>query len=317
MTAHQTATLPNELWIRVLQNLDNDENIADLWTTCRHVCTAFKDATETMFRERHLPKTILNFNLGERGYLLLQFMLTIELGKFAEGPNGRQLPDLTLAADFVFAELSDNGRTATFRLEEGIPEALIPPTKERMQRHIEDMDIADPKHTIQIRRDVLDGPIPSLSFDKSNCELSCNWRDLFTAFYGEESLARRLLDKWLDSKVTYLEELKAKMRRGEMGAERIISAAILEIGSGDEICRRNARRARIRHQFRDLDGRTWDPERDGDSDKECDALTKLRIFKQLASNEAFSDEEYSDEWEDEDEDEDDQTEEEDSTDNEE
>jgi hypothetical protein len=312
MAAEQTATLPNEIWIRVLQNLDNDESIADLWTTCRHVCTAFKDATESIFRERHLPKTRINFNLGKKAHPLLIFMLTIDPGKFTEGPNGLQLPDLTLTADFEFAELLDNGDTAMFRLEEHIPDQLILSVKERAQTYIENMDIVDPKHSIQIRRDVLDGPIPSLSFDKSKCELSCNWRDLFTVFYGEESLARRLTDKWLDSKVAYLEELKAKMGRGEMGAERIISAAILEIGSGEEICRRNARRIRLRHQFRELDGRTWDPERDGDSGKECDALTKLRILKQFASNEAFSDEEYSDEWEDEDED--DETEEEDSTD---
>jgi hypothetical protein len=170
-----------------------------------------------------------------------------------------------------------------------------------MQEYLDNMDIANPKHTIQIRRDVLDGPIPNLSYNNTTCELSCNWRDLFTAFYGEEALARRLTNKWLDSKVAYLEELKAQMRRGEMGTERIISAAILEIGSGDDICRRNARRVRMRNQFRDLDGRTWDPERDGDSRKESDALAKLRTLKVFASNEAFSDEEYSDEWEDEDE----------------
>jgi hypothetical protein len=183
-----------------------------------------------------------------------------------------------------------------------------------MQTYIENMDIADPKHSIQIRRDVLDGPIPSLSFDKNTCEMSCNWRDLFTAFYGEESLARRLTDKWLDTKMAYLEELKKKLARGEMGAERIISAAILEIGSGEDICRKNARRARIRHQFRELDGSNWNPERDGDSGKEGDALRKLKILKQLASNEEFSDEEYSDEWEDDDED--DETDKEGSTDGE-
>ena len=232
-------------------------------------------------------------------------------GKF---PSARPQKDITLIADFEFAELSEDGRTATFRLHDDRPEQLILPTKERMQEYLDTMDIADPKHTIQIRRDVLDGPIPNLSYNKTTCELSCNWRDLFTAFYGEEALARRLTNKWLDNKVAYLEELKRKMRRGEMGAERIISAAILEIGSGEEICRRNARRARIRHQFRGLEnGRTWDPESDGDSTKEYDALAKLRTLKVLASNEAFSDDEYSDEWEDEDEDEADDSDEEEST----
>jgi hypothetical protein len=314
LAEHQTA-LPNELWIRVLQNLDDDESIADLWTTGRHVCTTFKDATESIFRDRHLPKTRFEFDLGKKAHLLLLLMLTTAPGNFTEGRSGRPLPDPTLSANFEFVELSEDGHTATFRLEDndGLEE-LIAPTKERMQTYIENMEIGDPKHSIQIRRDVLDGPIPSLSFDKNMCELSCNWRDLFTAFYGEESLARRLTDKWLDTKVAYLEELKKKMARGEMGAERIISAAIREIGSGEDICRRNARRARIRHQFRELDGSNWNPERDGDSGKEGDALRKLKILKQLASNEEFSDEEYSDEWEDDDED--DETDEEGSTDGE-
>jgi len=65
MAEHQAAALPNELWIRVLQNLDDDDGIAELWA-CRHVCTAFKDATESIFRDRHLPKTRLNFNLGKK-----------------------------------------------------------------------------------------------------------------------------------------------------------------------------------------------------------------------------------------------------------
>jgi hypothetical protein len=231
-------------------------------------------------------------------------------------PNVRLQNYFTLTADFEFAELSEDGRTATFRLHDDVPEQLIPPARERMQEYLDNMDIVDPKHTIRIRRDVLDGPIPNISYNKTTFELSCNWRDLFTAFYGEVALARRLTNKWLDSKVAYLEELKAKMVRGEMGAERIISAAILEIGSGEEICRRNARRARIRHQFRGLDGRTWDPDRNGDATKECDALAKLRTLKVLVSNEAFSDEEYSDEWED-DEDEADNTDEEESTEDEE
>jgi len=63
MAEHQAA-LPYELWIRILQSLDDDESIADLWTTGRHVCTAFKDATESIFRDRHLPKTRFEFDLG-------------------------------------------------------------------------------------------------------------------------------------------------------------------------------------------------------------------------------------------------------------
>lgn len=84
MAAHQTGPLPNEIWIRVLQNLDNDDDIAELWTICRHVCTAFKEVTESIFRERHLPRTGFDFNLGERVYLLQLFALTIAIRRVPE-----------------------------------------------------------------------------------------------------------------------------------------------------------------------------------------------------------------------------------------
>ena len=81
MAAHLKGALPNEIWIRVLQNLDNDDDIAELWTTCRHVCTAFKEVTESIFRERHLPRTRFDFNLGKRVYLLQLFALTVVIRK--------------------------------------------------------------------------------------------------------------------------------------------------------------------------------------------------------------------------------------------
>ena len=36
-----------------------------LWVSGRAVCTAFKEAIETIFREKHLPKTFIAFHLGQ------------------------------------------------------------------------------------------------------------------------------------------------------------------------------------------------------------------------------------------------------------
>jgi hypothetical protein len=59
-------TLPTELWIRILSFLANDFNDRPkLWVSGRAVCTAFKEAIETIFRDKHLPKTFIEYHLGQ------------------------------------------------------------------------------------------------------------------------------------------------------------------------------------------------------------------------------------------------------------
>lgn len=53
-----------------------------------------------------------------------------------------------------------------------------------------------PKRIIRIHADITDGPIPSLSFNPENLQLSYNWREMFTIFYGEQRLYHKLLDTW-------------------------------------------------------------------------------------------------------------------------
>lgn len=66
MATTQCPSLPTELWLRVLQNLQNSEDLPDLWTSYRHVCTTFKEAVEAIMRENHLRKTWIRFSLGMR-----------------------------------------------------------------------------------------------------------------------------------------------------------------------------------------------------------------------------------------------------------
>lgn len=58
-----TLALPTEIWIRVLESL-RTENV-ELWMSMRHVSRGFKDAVETIFRDKHLPKTFIDIDLGK------------------------------------------------------------------------------------------------------------------------------------------------------------------------------------------------------------------------------------------------------------
>ena len=64
MERTQCPALPAELWLRVLENLQKEEDLPELWTSHRYVCTAFKQAVEAIMRENHLRKTWINFQLG-------------------------------------------------------------------------------------------------------------------------------------------------------------------------------------------------------------------------------------------------------------
>lgn len=62
MATREPVQLPTEVWIRVLQSLKT-ENV-ELWMSMRHVSRAFKDAVEAIFRDKHLPKTYIDIELG-------------------------------------------------------------------------------------------------------------------------------------------------------------------------------------------------------------------------------------------------------------
>jgi hypothetical protein len=65
MATKQCPTLPAELWLRVLQNLQKEEDLPDFWTSYRQVCTTFKKAVEAIMRDNHLQMTFIRFALGK------------------------------------------------------------------------------------------------------------------------------------------------------------------------------------------------------------------------------------------------------------
>ncbi|PBP26336.1 hypothetical protein BUE80_DR002637 [Diplocarpon rosae] len=279
MDSRQSSLLPNELWIRILENLNADEDLPTLWKSCRQVSTAFKAITESIFREKHLPRTRLGFYLGEY----------VEVGNALQDDEIRHL-----AAGFEFSSLCGDRATAIFSADEDLPENLQPRIKKRLREYLVRADILVPQHTVQIRRDINDGPIPNLSIEYEKLELSCDWRKLFSIFYNEEFLYRAITAKTLKEREPLLAELKAEVDRGQMDPRVVMQQSLTMFGEDLKTSRKLARRARIIWQCKEHDGTEWDFDRDGNAEEENKCLADLEKIRYYASFEEFSDEESDD-----------------------
>lgn len=301
MATKQAPTLPTELWIRVLENIREDADRLELWISMRHVSKAFKDAVESIFRDRHLPKTQLDFWF--RMYAFLQQDPPADARKASSAPDADQ--GVVLDNDFEFNRLSEDMTTAVFRAAD-IEEGHEPELRNQLRLYLENMNFEEPKHTVTIRRELNDTPIPGFVVDYEALEVSCPWRDLYTAYYVEERLSKKLMAK----KEQLTEGLKAKFESGEMDMAQVIELAVKSIAEGETESRKTARRARIQRQFKQRDGTNWDFERDGHLEVEAKVTKRLidlgnavyleRDFSD--DEEVGDDEDEDDEWEDEDED---------------
>lgn len=173
-----------------------------------------------------------------------------------------------------------------------------------MERHT----FENPCHTVQIRRELNDTPIPGKSINFDNLELSFDWRGLYTAFYVEEKCYENLTTEWAKSKEQWTIDLQAKMFRGEMDMQQVMMQAIEEFAGGSDKNKEIARRKRIRRQYKDI-GTDWDFERDGDESEEKIAREKMTMVGNACYMQEFSDDE-SDEDDEENESDDDEDEEE-------
>ncbi|KAF8848962.1 hypothetical protein BDZ45DRAFT_753265 [Acephala macrosclerotiorum] len=284
-------TLPNELWIRILRSLDTGDDLSFLWVKCRHVNTTFKDATESIFREKLLPKLRINFMLGE--YV-------------PPARDDRRFPAVPLSCEFEFESLSADRRTAILSLDEEINEDMVDDLKLLIQKRLRQLmgesHIEMPKHTVQIRRDVNDGPIPGVAVDYDTLKLSCNWRELFSVFYGEEFLYHKFSADAASKKLGWLKDLREKVDKKEMDAMAVIQKALHAFADDSSIARKMARRARVTRQFVEWNGTEWDFARDGDEEQEEEILKNLQQFRQWASLGEWSDDEEADDDSEEDDD---------------
>jgi len=70
-------------------------------------------------------------------------------------------------------------------------------------------NLKQPQHTIQIKHDLTDGPIPGLSFDYENFRLTCDWRQLLTIFYAEIQMTTKTMEGWVKSQEGRMQGLRA------------------------------------------------------------------------------------------------------------
>jgi hypothetical protein len=208
------------------------------------------------------------------------------------GINSRKYGDTTLATEFKFKTLSEDKTDAIF---EGnvFDEAYRTVIRSRLEERIADIShdtITDPHQHVQIGRDLNDTPVPGLTLNPNNFELSLNWREMYTRFYGEEMLYHQKLHDWVISKEIWTKGLAAKTERGEMDELDAFSLTLNAFGDASHESRKDARRARIKRQFREV-GYEWDFE---DSYNLCDEeriLEGLKKSIQMASMADESDDE--------------------------
>ncbi len=203
---------------------------------------------------------------------------------------------------FDFSHLSEDKVTAYFKIEDAAEEY-----RDDLPRCLEgaiEMAIerpSAPQHLIQVRHDATDGPIPRLSINYDNFPfvLSCDWREMYTMFWGEINLSQKLLSGWADNQRGWAEGLRAQVEEGRLNEMDLITKAMSAFSSTYESNLKKARRARIKQQWK-LRGEDW---KFGDEDEdESKALERLTQLRQACDLEVFSDEEQADD-EDEDEDE--------------
>ena len=200
---------------------------------------------------------------------------------------------VSLNSLFEFLHLSEDKTQATFEIDQ-TDEKYKPKIRERLQDALENRLIEAPGYEIQIHRDINDGPIPGLSVDYENLQFTCDWREMYTIFYGEEQIFHGLLNKWVKEQEKWTIGLREKMERGELDMMKMVEQAFDGFASGSEDARKTARRARIRKEYLRLDGTEWDADRDGNERQETKALEMLKDSRIFCSFEEHSDDEDED-----------------------
>ncbi|KAF4627489.1 hypothetical protein G7Y89_g10664 [Cudoniella acicularis] len=301
MSTRDRKSLPPELWNRVISNFNKEQDLPALWTTLRHVNTTFRDIIESIFRTKHLRKTFINFHLGEKW--------TDEIGR------------IVLNLEYNFSHLSNDQRIAIFETDVGDPEYTTE-IRQRLKGIIADQErllfIESPPFNVQIHRELNDTPIPGLSIDFENFNLSCDWRGLFTRFFGEEQIYHKYLTKWSENNKAWATRMGDQAARGEIDMMTVIQNALESFAGASDESRKKARRARLNKQGKEQ-GKDWDWDVIGDENEDKLVLKRIAEARQLASmgeDSDFDEEEDEEGEEDEDGDEDDEDDEwEDASDN--
>ncbi|EKD12686.1 hypothetical protein MBM_09255 [Drepanopeziza brunnea f. sp. 'multigermtubi' MB_m1] len=150
-------------------------------------------------------------------------------------------------------------------------------------------NIEGPPHLVVIDRAVNDGPIPGLSVNYKDFELSCNWQKLFVSFYAEEFLYRAIMPRTREKRKPLLADVQVKAARREVCPRYLTTKEIRKFVKDSQTARKMARRARIRGQFKEYYGTEWDFDRDGDPAVEKKCLIIIENMRHPAYIEDSSD----------------------------
>lgn len=179
--------LPAELWISVLSHVQDCNH---LWSTCRRVSTDFRSYVETVFADKHIKKTRIEFA--------------------SQSPYHYQIPT-------VFDRFSDDRKRAYFK-DNRPPQYFAEKSMDaqymltiRVHWHssmiwyLGSRDICGGKHeqlppyTIKVRRSINDTDIPGLEINYEAREISFEWTTMYDLFFREEEYVRRRKDKHLEA----------------------------------------------------------------------------------------------------------------------
>ncbi|KAH8586776.1 hypothetical protein B0O99DRAFT_48858 [Bisporella sp. PMI_857] len=281
--AAQIPLLPPELWFKVIESHESDQNLPEMWLTWRHVSKTFQNVVETIFQESVLPRTCIRFLLG---------------GIWDEGIEALIERDVELK----LLKLSEDKKIATFYMPEYLPrESHKPYIRNALQKYITDEDLEYTSHRIQVRTDLTDGPIPGLSIDYEKLELSFDWKELYTVFYSEVQVSTRLITEWVEGQKIRHSNLRSAMEAGQLDMERMMHEILHGFEQSHRSSAKAARRLRIKKMKK---------QKDPDSTGEIkDTLQEANILRDLAEERRAIASEFGDT---DDEDEDDSEDEEDS-----
>jgi hypothetical protein len=149
-----------------------------------------------------------------------------------------------------------------------------------------------------VRRIVKDSPLPHPIFDKNTLEMSLDWRELFTAFFVEERAFSKMNADAFEQTHIWLEELKARVDRGEADVVELWSKASKALAENKHRSARLARRARIRRQYKEFQDYDWDIEVDWSKAQETKIIEQLICIENMSCwAQDFSDDEFEEESE--------------------
>lgn len=214
---------------------------------------------------------------------------------------------IVLDTEFQFSHLSEDKTKAIFNMD-NLDDEYLTDIRSRLRSCVEEGDIVAPGHTVQIKYDLTDGPVPDMSIDYENLTMSCDWRQLLTIAYSEVQQTSKMTEAWVKSQEERIRALSAQAKSQEE-LMSLTMQAVTQFAASNNNGLKMARRARIKKQFKEL-GRDWNPVEEGNEEEEEELLKKLADFRMFISMNSLSDDGEDDSEEDEEEDQEDEEEDE-------